>query len=55
MKINKSIVAVVCIVLGSLKGLAQQDPHYTQYMYNQSILNPAYAGINDYMSTGILY
>lgn len=55
MKINKSIVAVVYIVLGSLKGLAQQDPHYTQYMYNQSILNPAYAGINDYMSTGILY
>src|SRR5690606_17576106 len=55
MKINKSIVAVVCILLGSLKGLAQQDPHYTQYMYNQSILNPAYAGINDYLSTGVLY
>ncbi|WCM41129.1 type IX secretion system membrane protein PorP/SprF [Flavobacterium sp. CBA20B-1] len=55
MKINKSIVAVVCILLGSLKGFAQQDPHYTQYMYNQSILNPAYAGINEYMSTGVLY
>jgi len=55
MKINKSIVAVVCILLGSFKGLAQQDPQYTQYMYNQSILNPAYAGINEYMSTGILY
>jgi len=55
MKINKSIVAVVCILLGSLKGFAQQDPHYTQYMYNQSILNPAYAGINDYLSAGVLY
>jgi len=22
---------------------AQQDPHYTQYMYNMSIINPAYA------------
>ncbi|WKW45932.1 type IX secretion system membrane protein PorP/SprF [Myroides sp. JBRI-B21084] len=55
MKINKSIVAVVCILLGSLKGFAQQDPHYTQYMYNQSVFNPAYAGINDYLSTGVLY
>ena len=55
MKINKNIFAVVCLIVGSLKGFAQQDSHYTQYMYNQSILNPAYAGINDYMSTGILY
>lgn len=55
MKINKNIFAVVCIIVGSLKAFAQQDSHYTQYMYNQSILNPAYAGINDYMSTGILY
>ena len=23
---------------------AQQDPQYTQYMYNMSIMNPAYAG-----------
>lgn len=23
--------------------LAQQDPHYTQYMYNMSVVNPAYA------------
>lgn len=29
-----------CIVLGSY---AQQDPQYTQYMYNQSVVNPAYA------------
>lgn len=55
MKLNKSIVAVVCVLLGTLKGFSQQDPHYTQYMYNQSIINPAYAGINEYLSTGILY
>jgi hypothetical protein len=23
---------------------AQQDPQYTQYMYNMNIVNPAYAG-----------
>lgn len=55
MKISKILVATVCVILGGFKGLAQQDPHYSQYMYNQSIINPAYAGINDYMSMGVLY
>lgn len=35
--------------------IAQQDPHYTQYMYNMSLMNPAYAGSKDYLSTGLLY
>jgi type IX secretion system PorP/SprF family membrane protein len=34
---------------------AQQDPHYTQYMYNQSVMNPAYAGSKDALSMGVLY
>ena len=34
------------IILFSLKGLAQQDPLYTQYMYNMSVVNPAYATDN---------
>ncbi len=34
---------------------AQQDPHYTQYMYNMSVINPAYAGSKENMSGGILY
>jgi len=55
MKLNKSVVATICLILGSFKGFSQQDPHYTQYMYNQSLINPAYAGINDYMSMGVLY
>ncbi|UZH54307.1 type IX secretion system membrane protein PorP/SprF [Salinimicrobium tongyeongense] len=37
------IFTVVCIALFSLKGNAQQDPMYTQYMYNMSVINPAYA------------
>jgi type IX secretion system PorP/SprF family membrane protein len=36
-------------------GLSQQDPHYTQYMYNMSLMNPAYAGSKETLSTGILY
>jgi len=31
------------IILFSVKGMSQQDPLYTQYMYNMSVLNPAYA------------
>lgn len=33
---------------------AQQDPQYTQYMYNQNILNPAYAGSRGGLSIGLL-
>lgn len=34
---------------------AQQDPHYTQYMYNMNVLNPAYAGSKENLSIGLLY
>jgi len=34
------------IILFSLKGMAQQDPLFTQYMYNMSVINPAYATDN---------
>jgi len=34
--------------LGSLsKSFAQQDPLYSQYHFNQQVLNPAYTGINE--------
>lgn len=35
---------------------AQQDPEYTQYMYNMSVVNPAYAtGYVGTVNTGLLY
>ncbi len=45
------LLGVVCTV----DTVAQQDPHYTQYMYNQSVLNPAYAGSKESLSLGVLY
>ncbi len=40
----------------SLQGYTQQDPQYTQYMYNMSVLNPAYATDNpDVINFGALY
>ena len=35
-------------------GSAQQDPQYTQYMYNTQIVNPAYAGSREVLSFGVL-
>ncbi len=32
----------------------QQDPQYTQYMYNQNVLNPAYAGSKGVLSLNML-
>lgn len=32
----------------------QQDPQYTQYMYNQNVLNPAYAGSRGVLSLNML-
>ncbi len=42
------------IVLLSMNLYAQQDPQYTQYMYNMNVLNPAYAGSRGTLSIGVL-
>lgn len=34
---------------------SQQDPAYTQYMYNMAIVNPAYAGSKGFLSLGLLH
>lgn len=38
----KNIFAIVITLLVSTAIWSQQDPHYTQYMYNMSVINPAY-------------
>ena len=42
----KRIIGIVIIALngGCFSAEAQQDPQYTQYMYNTVAINPAYAG-----------
>ena len=46
-------IAILALAITELR--AQQDPHYTQYMYNMSVMNPAYAGSKESMSGGFLY
>ncbi len=51
----KKRVLVILVLLVAFKINAQQDPQYTQYMYNMNVINPAYAGSNDGISFGFLY
>lgn len=50
----KKIVILVVFLL-ALNSFAQQDPQYTQYMYNMNVVNPAYAGSSDNFAIGLLY
>jgi len=52
----KKLYLVALAVIATVVDLqAQQDPHYTQYMYNMSVMNPAYAGSKENLSLGLLY
>lgn len=51
----KSLILVVFTALLSLETKAQQDPQYTQYMYNTMSVNAAYAGQRDVLSATALY
>ncbi|RMB59060.1 type IX secretion system membrane protein PorP/SprF [Dokdonia sinensis] len=49
----KTLIVIVIVAFGFYspsKTYAQQDPQYTQYMYNTVAINPAYAGNRGVMS-----
>lgn len=52
---KKQFIIVAILGLFALNTQAQQDPHYTQYMYNMNVMNPAYAGSKDALAVGLLY
>ncbi|WP_344726510.1 MULTISPECIES: PorP/SprF family type IX secretion system membrane protein [Corallibacter] len=47
------IILVLFLFVSQMQ--AQQDPQYTQYMYNMNVVNPAYAGSFDGIAIGALY
>lgn len=59
--LNSKFMKRVAIILGILTMLfiesvySQQDPQYTQYMYNMNVVNPAYAGSRGTLNIGLLY
>ncbi len=52
---KKIQLAALLFLLALIDARAQQDPHYTQYMYNMNVMNPAYAGSKENLSFGLLY
>lgn len=54
MRIFFYLIFIVFLSLPSTL-FAQQEPQYTQYMYNTQIINPAYSGNREMLSFGLLY
>ncbi len=48
-------ILLIILLFWSRSKYAQQDPQYTQYMYNMSVVNPAYTGSAEHISGGLLY
>ena len=44
----RTVLSVLIFVMWNCCVLAQQKPHYTQYIQNQYIINPALSGIEMY-------
>ncbi|NAY91067.1 type IX secretion system membrane protein PorP/SprF [Muricauda sp. JGD-17] len=51
-KFKWAFVLLLLVISQSL--WCQQDPQYTQYMYNTQVINPAYAGSREVLSFGVL-
>ncbi|MDB9954388.1 type IX secretion system membrane protein PorP/SprF [Flavobacteriaceae bacterium] len=51
----KNLVIILFTLLCASQVNAQQDPQYTQYMYNMNIINPAYTGSTEGLAVGALY
>lgn len=52
---NKILLISLLVCFSLCEVSAQQDPHYTQYMYNMNVINPAYAGSKENLSFGLLF
>lgn len=50
---NNFLVLLLCFLAAPV--FAQQDPQFTQYMFNPLVLNPAYAGSREVINTVLLY
>jgi type IX secretion system PorP/SprF family membrane protein len=45
----KKVIIILSLFAGGFyAALAQQSPHFSQYMFNDFVINPAVAGTNDY-------
>ena len=47
---SKSLLILILLCVELTESSAQNDPLYNQYQFNQLLINPAYAGVNDRMT-----
>jgi type IX secretion system PorP/SprF family membrane protein len=52
--LTKHAVLLCLMALGSWLACAQQNPHFTQYMFSGLVINPAYAGVDEALSAMII-
>ncbi|MEO0405646.1 MAG: type IX secretion system membrane protein PorP/SprF, partial [Bacteroidota bacterium] len=52
---NRLILIVLMTFFGAATGWSQQDPMFSQYMFNTLAINPAYAGSADLLTANIIY
>ena len=53
-KVVKKIINFLLVIFTSTFVYAQQVPHYTQYLYNMEVVNPAFVGVKADMSISLL-
>lgn len=51
----KTILTIICAFILQSMCYSQQDSQYTQYMYNTSMVNPAYAGSRETITAFLLH
>ncbi len=51
---RKTLALLFLLILGK-SAFAQQDPMFTNYLFNSLTFNPAYAGSNDHLTMNALY
>lgn len=51
----KTILTIICASMLFSFSYSQQDSQYTQYMYNTTLVNPAYAGSRETLTAFLLY
>ncbi len=51
----KNIIYYILLLFFSVPALAQQDPMFSQYMFNPMMINPAYAGSSEVITVNALF
>ena len=50
----KKYILIIAVILFTITAKSQQNPQYTQYVYNMNVINPAYAGSLDALNLNFL-